>query len=52
MHVCAKMKIGCASSVDASVLILTAWYAVGSAAAVILWVHGQLDGVSDQCSLC
>lgn len=52
MHVCTKMKIGGASAVDASILILTAWDAVRGAAAAILRVHGQLDGVSDQCSLC
>jgi hypothetical protein len=52
MYVCTKMKIGGASAVDASILVLTARYAVGIAAAAILWVHGQLDGVSDQCSLC
>lgn len=52
MHVEKKMKIGGASAVDAAVFILTARDAVGYSVAAVLRVHGQLDGVSDQCSLC
>ena len=39
---------GCSGSADAAVLVLAAGNAVGDYPAAVLWVHGQLDGVSNQ----